>query len=173
MCSPFSWIQAFSINLCVCVKFTVLLLCVIGLCITYAIELKERRAQFKIITKVQQQTFSREIKCLKERASVPNSSNLLQLNPFFDTAHGVLRVEDWLHNASISNDKKFPIVLPGDHIFTKLLIESVHKENLHPGMQTILCLVRQSFWVLRARRTVLSVLRKCHFLQGATPRKPA
>lgn len=62
------------------------------------------------------------------------------------------------------------MVLPANHQFTKLLIETIHKKNLHSSPQATLAAVRQYFWLLNSRNSIRSVLRKCVTCFKAQPR---
>ena len=64
-------------------------------------------------------------------------------------------------NAELSEGSLKPKLLPsGDH-FTKLVINSVHKENLHSGVSQTLAEVRQEYWIPKGRMAVRSVLQSC------------
>ncbi|GFV73829.1 integrase catalytic domain-containing protein [Trichonephila clavipes] len=54
-----------------------------------------------------------------------------------------------------------PYLLPANCTFTKLLIESVHKKNCHPGVQILQCILRERFWICKSCRTIRSVVNKC------------
>lgn len=101
---------------------------------------KLRLARLKLVSLVQYQSFATEIKHHQNNNKIQSNSKLRDLNPLFDS-------------------RKFPLVLPSNHTFTKLMIEAVYKDNFHPGTQTTA--VRQSFCSLNGRRTVRNVIRKC------------
>ncbi|GFT34280.1 integrase catalytic domain-containing protein [Trichonephila clavipes] len=55
----------------------------------------------------------------------------------------------------------YPILLPDKCEFTKLLIRSIHKKNCHAGIQIMQSLIKERFWIIRARKTIKSILNEC------------
>lgn len=89
------------------------------------------------------------------------SKPLRKLTPFLDE-DGILRVGGRLVNANLSFDQKHPILLARDHRLTNLIIEETHRDNCHPGLQTLLYLLSQNFWILNPKRAIRSVLSNCY-----------
>lgn len=112
------------------------------------------------IVNVQREHFSDEILRIQNKESVLNRSRLRDLCPFLDE-NGLLRVGGRLLKADVSKDKKFPLVLPGNCRLSELIIDAVHKRNLHCGPQQLIALLRERFWILRARDVVRKYLHKC------------
>lgn len=56
---------------------------------------------------------------------------------------------------------KHPILLPSDHVFTRLLISATHVRLLHAVVQVTLLDLRSRFWILKGRRTIRKVLQSC------------
>ncbi|KAG8180967.1 hypothetical protein JTE90_024716 [Oedothorax gibbosus] len=54
-----------------------------------------------------------------------------------------------------------PILLPDKHRLVFLLIEEKHRLHNHAGVQTLVILLRENFWVLRSRKITRSVISKC------------
>lgn len=111
-----------------------------------------------LIRLVQEQTFSQEMNLLKSRKPLPKVFR--KLNPFIDDKN-ILRVGGRLTHSSLPYTQKFPILLPGNHRLTFLLIEFYHKSYLHAGPQTLQYLLAQKYWILSYRRTIRKVLSKC------------
>lgn len=121
----------------------------------------ELNNSMRVLVKLLQSTeFSSDIRSLKLTNSVKPNSKLKCLNPFLDE-HGILRVGGRLKNANINFNKRYPIVLPSKHNFTKLVIEYEHKKHLHAGAQGTLAAVRRQFWPINGRNSVRGVLSKC------------
>ncbi|XP_054708164.1 uncharacterized protein LOC129217958 [Uloborus diversus] len=55
----------------------------------------------------------------------------------------------------------YPYLLPGNCTFTKMLIEYTHRKNCHAGIQMMQCILREKFWIHKARKTIRNVLRNC------------
>lgn len=69
----------------------------------------------------------------------------------------LLRCKGRINNASLPLSSKNPILLPSKHHFSHLVIQSVHENTKHSGIQNTLVTIRETFW----REAVKRVLRKC------------
>ena len=80
-----------------------------------------------------------------------NLSNLrsLQCRRLYVCMYGTLRIEGRLGKAALPTDKKFPMVLPSRHSFTRLLMLNCHEECTHRSIQYILMLTRRHFWIIK------------------------
>ena len=54
-----------------------------------------------------------------------------------------------------------PVILPKDHRFTVLVIESCHERVHHGGVRGTLAELRARFWVPKGRQGAKKVLGKC------------
>ncbi|XP_054708471.1 uncharacterized protein LOC129218267 [Uloborus diversus] len=109
-----------------------------------------KKASEVIIRIIQEEEFSEEIKCLKEGKPITSNSKISSLNPFIDKS-GILRVGGRLKNAEIAESQKYPILLPKGNFITNLIIKSYHEKHLHCGVQLLLFLLREEFWIINAR----------------------
>ncbi|GFX99975.1 integrase catalytic domain-containing protein [Trichonephila clavipes] len=73
----------------------------------------------------------------------------------------ILRVKSKITERNDEGSFLYPILLPDKCEFTKLLIRSVHKKNCHAGIQIMQSLIREKFWIIRARKTIKSILNEC------------
>ncbi|XP_060516106.1 uncharacterized protein LOC132695675 [Cylas formicarius] len=108
---------------------------------------------------VQREVFAGLLKCLRNGKLC--AKPLRSLAPFIDE-HGLIRVGGRLRGSALSFDAKHPLLLPRDHRFTELVIEKFHKENCHPGPQSLLYQISQQFWILSARRAIRHTLSQCY-----------
>lgn len=92
-----------------------------------------------------------------------------KLRPFIGK-NGLLRVGGRLSRSSLNYDQKFPAILPRKHRLTELIIEEVHKENLHPGIQSLQFLISQNFWIWSLRRAIRHIIYKCFCCFRANPK---
>ena len=76
--------------------------------------------------------------------------------------HNLIRVGGRLKNSALSNDAKYPILLPKNGVVTKLLIQQEHERHLHAGPQGTLAALRQRFWIVSARSAIRQVLHYCY-----------
>lgn len=108
---------------------------------------------------IQQQLFWNEYLLLKEGKSVSKGSKLSALIPFIDQ-DDLIRVGGRLNHSNLADQTKHPIVL-ASHPLVSTIIRHIHLQALHAGPQLTLSILREEFWLLRARQTVRSVLYRC------------
>uniref|UniRef100_A0A7M5V9E6 Integrase zinc-binding domain-containing protein n=1 Tax=Clytia hemisphaerica TaxID=252671 RepID=A0A7M5V9E6_9CNID len=95
------------------------------------------------------------------------------LNVYKDD-EGYHRVKSRFNESSLPT-KKNPLLLPESTNFTKLLIKDTHEKCLHFGIETTLAKIRKRYWIIRGRKDVKNVLRKCVIckqFQGRTMKSP-
>ncbi|KAJ8980327.1 hypothetical protein NQ317_008035 [Molorchus minor] len=144
---------------------------ILSYCLRFIASCRKQRADSDYITSVemhnavitlakvtQKEFFSQEILNLKR--SRPLIKPLRRLNPFLDDS-GVIRVGGRLRHSSLDYPTKHPILLPRQSRLTELLVEEVHRDNFHPGLQTTHFLLLQNFWILSPKRAIRTVLSKC------------
>lgn len=66
-----------------------------------------------------------------------------------------------MRNANISDDRKYPVLLPRDHHITIMIIQKIHRETLHGGLKLALATLRQKYWVTNARTSIRSIIHQC------------
>jgi hypothetical protein len=95
------------------------------------------------------------------------------LNPFLD-GNQFLRLGGRLRNADMMFDQQYPLILPKGHNVTTLIIEDIHKKNLHVSGRLLLFLTRQKFWIIDTRNVLRKVTQNfltCFRLKPATSTK--
>ena len=97
----------------------------------------------------QQSHFAAEIRCLSESRELPSGGPLVSLRPVLDV-HGILRVGRRLENSGLSYSHRYPAILPGAHLVTKLLIRTEHLHLLHAGPILVTALLSRHFYILGA-----------------------
>ena len=81
------------------------------------------------------------------------------LNVYEDN-DGLYRVKSRFNEPSLPT-KNYPVLLPEASHFTKLLIRESHERVLHFGIESTLAKVRESYWIIRGRKAVKNILKKC------------
>ncbi|XP_018368747.1 PREDICTED: uncharacterized protein LOC108764844 [Trachymyrmex cornetzi] len=117
-------------------------------------------ALIRLCKQVQQAVFKSEIQQLSNQQNLASKSQLLGLSPFLDQ-EGVLRVGGRLKNSMLTYTAKHQVLLPTNHVLTRLIIQYYHKKNLHAGPQSTLAAVRQRFWPLAAKSVTRKIVRNC------------
>lgn len=91
---------------------------------------------------------------------MPPWSSILALRP--DVGRdGSLRARGRLQELDGSEEVKHPILLPSDHVFTRLLVAATHVSLLHVGVQVTLLDLWSRFCIVKGRRAVRKVLLSC------------
>lgn len=120
---------------------------------------------------VQNSSFSSEINAVKK-----NTKNNLkdQLGLQLDQ-NGILRCHGRMIRENLPESSIFPKLLPKNHAFTSLLINSFHEKLMHAGVSHTLSAIRREFWIPQGRTTVRNVLlncRRCRRHQGGPYKMP-
>ncbi|KAK2548499.1 hypothetical protein P5673_031281 [Acropora cervicornis] len=111
-------------------------------------------AEKKIVKAVQAQSFP------VETDKMVLTGPLARLKPFED--EGILRVGGRLKHSELQYDAKYPMILPGKHQVTRLIVLHYHHLNGHVGSHQVLAEIRQRFWIVKGVSSVKRVLSKCH-----------
>ena len=128
------------------------------------------RSKRHVAILVQRTVYPEEMRNLKEGKRLKASSEILKLKPIMKE-DDVMRVGGRISLAPISPDAANPIILPKKHHITTLLIRHLHESNGHCGVEQLLSLLREQFWVVKARVSIKTVLGKClHCRKQLAPR---
>ncbi|XP_055528072.1 uncharacterized protein LOC129720607 [Wyeomyia smithii] len=127
-----------------------------------------RRAEAVIIRRIQEETFSEELKALTNNKALPRKSPLRWFNPMIDL-NGVLRVGGRLGHSQETHDTRHPMILPWKHEFTTMLFRHYHQTLLHAGPQLLLSSIRSRYWPLGGRKTARMVVHQCQRCFRAKP----
>ncbi|XP_033229487.1 uncharacterized protein LOC117181027 [Belonocnema kinseyi] len=104
----------------------------------------------------QNRYFPNEITALKNKMQISKTNTLIKLTPFFDGQ--LLRVGGRLKHSLLTYDENHPLILPPESILTTLIIRDCHLRCLYGGVQLTLGTLRQSYWILRGRNLVISLI---------------
>ncbi|XP_011875960.1 PREDICTED: uncharacterized protein LOC105566505, partial [Vollenhovia emeryi] len=126
-------------------------------------------AEQVLVKMVQNSNFSTELELLSSQRNLPRHSPVLSLNPFIDQA-GILRVGGRLKLSQLPYNAKYPMLLPGRHPLSALIIKHEHERHLHAGPQATLSVIRQRYWLVSARDAVRRITRKCVICFRSSPR---
>ena len=114
-----------------------------------------------LIIKETQLVFGEELRCIRNKEPLPNSSPLVTLNPIIDP-DGILRVGGRLKDATISTNEKNPIIIPKGHHIATLLARHYHEVVKHQGRHLTEGAVRMAgYWIIGGKRLVSSIIHKC------------
>ena len=117
----------------------------------------------------QRQAFHGEIESLTIGESLTKSSRLFSLHPFIDPA-GLLRVGGRGRNSQTPFSVIHPVILPGKHPITSLLIASEHRRLMHAGPTLLAASLGRRYHITSCRKIVRSVTHNCVTCRRSTAR---
>ena len=85
---------------------------------------------------------------------------LRSLRPCVDS-NSMFRVEGRLENASLPVEAKHPLIFPGKHALTRLIVLDEHSNAGHAGPAYTLMQTRQRFWIIHGISSVKRYLSEC------------
>ena len=119
-------------------------------------------AEAEILKHVQGSSFKDELSRLQRKEADKKNSNtscIAKLDPIL--MGGLIRVGGRLHRAQIDDDARHPIILPKNHHAVNLITKFYHHISGHSGLEHTLSLIRQKFWIIKARPTLRRILNGC------------
>lgn len=118
---------------------------------------EERDQSLQYLVKTDQaQTYSKELQQLTDTNPSKPKDRTLLLDP-----RGILRYNGRVVSPNLTYNEQYPMLLSPHGYLAKLLIKQAHEKTMHGGTQLILQLLRQNFWIPKARRLTRSVIAKC------------
>ena len=81
------------------------------------------------------------------------------LSPYIDAAC-VVRVGGRVEKALVSYDNKHPVLLPGDHWISRLIVRHIHQCG-HAGVAATEGKARKKYWIIRAHDLAKTVKFRC------------
>ena len=139
-------------------SFVYLVRYVQGSCFGPAVEFLEANSPDKFDTLLKK--LDAKVSKEKELHHVSELKTLRKLRPCVGTDL-LLRVEGRLDNAALPVDTKHPIILPGRHALTRLIVLQEHVNAGHAGPSYTLMLTRQKFWIINGISSVKRYLSEC------------
>lgn len=134
-----------------------------------AISLQEEEEVLLRITRaLQEYQFEEVLKLLRTNRELPTSHSLAKLTPFIDV-DGLLRVGGRLQQVDLVYDLQHQLILNKSH-FTKLLMEDLHRRNLHAGPLALFGFSRQKYWIIGGRNQAKTVVHNCMICFRSKPK---
>ena len=120
---------------------------------------------------VQDEYYSDELTKLKAGNPVKKDSKIIQLSPFLDES-GLIRMQGRLQEAvMLSEDEKHPIILPHQSYIVRLIVEEIHRIEMHTGINGTLVALRYRFWVTHGRSLVKTIVKGCLICRKHMPQR--
>ncbi|GFT12752.1 integrase catalytic domain-containing protein [Trichonephila clavipes] len=108
-----------------------------------------QESEEKLISLIQNECFSSE------------SDDRLKALQAFRDEKVLLRLKTKITNRKDNDTFLKPAILPPNYEVIKRLIVYTHEKNCHAGVQILLNIIREKYWILHGRRTVKRVLTSC------------
>jgi hypothetical protein len=103
---------------------------------------------FRVCLNVSQdEEFPGERKALLKKGKISNGSPLRRLCPFIDSHDGLMKVDGRLRHAELPARTRHPIIISSHHRLTMLIVEDRHAKLHHAGIEHILSVIRQDFYL--------------------------
>ena len=91
----------------------------------------------------------------------PNYGNVRASLNLVDDKDGLQRLRGQFANYKLRYEQQYPVLLRSDSHLTKLIIWDAHEATMHHGVESTLAWIRRRYWIIKGRKTVKNVLRKC------------
>jgi hypothetical protein len=125
--------------------------------------LKQRRQDLDtIIGSITSEEFSNaEIKWIKDiqypMSKQANCQKIKDSLSLFEDKQNIIRCHGRIQESPLPYDTKFPIFLPSDHYFTRLVVLRSHEQVIHNRVRETLTQVRSKYWITRGRQVVKKI----------------
>ena len=129
-------------------------------------------AEKKIVKYVQDTSFREELSGLHKSVAIDartqgqtracpikKSSPIYKIDPKLED--GLFCVGGRLRNAPIPTETKHPLIRPKNHRISILIARHYHVISGHSGLEHVLSLIREKFWIVGARATLRRILDRC------------
>ncbi|UYV79359.1 hypothetical protein LAZ67_17002284 [Cordylochernes scorpioides] len=100
------------------------------------------------------------VKIIQSESIGEEDPKMKQLHAFQDK-EGLWRVKTRIVNRNDDELFRLPILIPTNYPVTELIVKSVHEKMYHCGAQTLRSVLREMFWIPKARQLVRHVIHKC------------
>ncbi|UYV60908.1 hypothetical protein LAZ67_1002751 [Cordylochernes scorpioides] len=100
------------------------------------------------------------VKIIQSESIGEEDPKMKQLHAFQDK-EGLWRVKTRIVNRNDDELFRLPILIPTNHPVTELIVKSVHEKMYLCGAQTLRSVLREKFWIPKARQLVRHVIHKC------------
>ncbi|UYV81867.1 hypothetical protein LAZ67_20002729 [Cordylochernes scorpioides] len=100
------------------------------------------------------------VKIIQSESIGEEDPKMKQLHAFQDK-EGLWRVKTRIVNRNDDELFRLPNLIPTNHPVTELIVKSVHEKMYHCGAQTLRSVLREKFWIPKARQLVRHVIHKC------------
>lgn len=113
------------------------------------------------LQRIQDESFTNEVISLQKDQRISKESKLWKLSPYYDKEDGLVKMRGRVQYSDLTEVEKHPIILPYNSYLVKLIVEDIHRKQLHAGINHTLIATRNRYWVLKARSLVRRIVKAC------------
>ena len=117
-----------------------------------------------LVRLAQKEHYPTLINYLREDGVQPVSRDLVnfanQLGLYLDK-FDLIRCHGRVEHSPLSLYSKDPVLLPPKSALTNQITLNIHETHHHAGVNTILVIVREQFWIPQARRQIKGIVKGC------------
>jgi hypothetical protein len=120
-----------------------------------------------MIKHAQNDEYSKEIKILEKKQTLPVKNRLFKLSPWLDNENVLRGTTRLTYNEEnlrkFGYDRIFPIILPKQHKFTELVVLKYHEDNAHMCFNNVIGNIIMRFYIPHIRWVVKKIINGCVF----------
>ena len=97
---------------------------------------------------------------MKEQSNYTNLCASLRL---FEDKYGLMQLRGRFANSSLVYEEQHSVIFRSKDCsyFTRLIVLDAHEATMHHGIETTLARIRENYWIVKGRKTVKEIIRKC------------
>lgn len=119
-----------------------------------------REAAFYWVKVVQAEHYAKEIESLKQAEDgYPAQSKIASLRPVL--VDGLLKVGGRIGKSGFKYFKKHPLIIPPNTRLCWLILKQTHEDTLHGGVQLMMAMIRNVYWIPTLRNESKKFVRRC------------
>ncbi|XP_055522739.1 uncharacterized protein LOC129716920 [Wyeomyia smithii] len=127
---------------------------------TGPLTIDELEAGMRLIIKNMQATCLEEELKSMHKSGLPSKQGPLQhLSPVIKD--GLIRVTVRLSFADLPEEQRYPVFIPREHPFLKIIITHLHRSNNHAGLGMVLTEFQRKYWMRGSRKNAQAIIQKC------------
>ncbi|UYV74112.1 hypothetical protein LAZ67_11002145 [Cordylochernes scorpioides] len=129
--------------------------------IAWMLRFKPSEYKGDIISQEELDSAEKSLVKIKQSESIGEEDPKMKQLHSFQDKEGLWRVKTRIVNRNDDELFRLPILIPSNHPVTELIVKSVHEKMYHCGAQTLRSVLREKFWIPKARQLVRHVIHKC------------
>ena len=121
-----------------------------------------QRAEERALKLIQIETFSDFCNRKQDVKKTNKGWNLAKFSPFSDEK-GLIRIRGRIKHANLSFEQRHPILLSTRHEMVNLILQDLHQEHNHEGVEYVRSVIQQKFSILGLRKALRKIKSQCVF----------